>query len=254
MRILDICSGTGCISLQLYAQLQRTCPSLQVLGLDISTKAINLSRQNILHNNIPQRQDQEHHQAISFLHTDILSPSLNLQQNVLNLPDNHRPKWDLIISNPPYISQTSFSKDTTRSVRNYEPKLALVPENFTPNPLNTGGLVSSCQPEDIFYARILDLSQTLQPRRILVEVAGMDQALRVIEMVLSPPSSSDGCLREMYPIVEIWRDDPSHRPHYSEEVLEGEEGSKAVTVGGCEIPIRGSGNVRSVYLLTGRDE
>lgn len=78
----------------------------------------------------------------------------------------------------------------------------------------------------------------------------MDQALRVVEMVLSPSSRKDR-LGDIYPIVEIWRDDPSHRPHYLDGAVEGEDGRKAVTVKDCEVPIRGSGHVRSVYLFTG---
>ncbi|KAM7184205.1 S-adenosyl-L-methionine-dependent methyltransferase [Rhypophila sp. PSN 637] len=299
MRILDICSGTGCISLGLYAQLRHACPDLQVAGLDISPKAINLSRENITFNNLQPRQDQS---MVSFQKADIFSPLREIETGILRLgldspsllessskenkssSKNRRHKWDLIISNPPYISSTSFSRDTTRSVRNFEPKLALVPPLVAPatdKNLSRTSLTSICKPEDIFYARILDLSRTtLKPRRILFEVADLEQARRVVELAFlststTPYTGNDGqeheenglgTLSEMYKVIQIWRDDPSCSPSYSTEAKDtavestSEEDGKedttetlrTVTVNQREIPIRGSGNVRAVYFFTGQ--
>ncbi|KAM7219922.1 putative mitochondrial N(5)-glutamine methyltransferase mtq1 [Rhypophila decipiens] len=319
MKILDICSGTGCISLSLYAQLRHACPNLQVVGLDISPKAINLARENIVYNNLLPRQNQ----SISFHKGDILSPSKNINELIMgmgspslsspispqqeepsNLKDKEEParadpenrisrnKWDLIISNPPYISSTSFSRDTTRSVRNFEPKLALVPPpqvatGATDNDSTISLTSICCRPEDIFYARILDLSRrTLKPRRILFEVADLRQARRVVELALVSATVSgketkgeeedhghlDGrtSLSDMFKVIEIWRDDPSccsplhsNNTEAQDNTVEStsEEDEKenstenllrTVTVNGREIPIRGSGNVRSVYFFTGQ--
>ncbi|KAM7208768.1 S-adenosyl-L-methionine-dependent methyltransferase [Naviculisporaceae sp. PSN 640] len=314
LRILDICSGTGCISLQLYAQLRRACPELdlEVVGLDISQKAIDLSRENIRFNKLHSHASNSGNriqngkpprQSISYHRGDLFSPSEDIQQ-VLGIgsgpgsgsgsqggqppeePVNLRVQemetksgWDLIISNPPYISSKSFSKNTTRSVQNFEPKLALVPGDdlLPPSPLpptsththltneENRSLVSSCQPEDIFYARILDLflsgqKQRRPPKRILFEVADLEQASRVVEMMLSISiSTTISCSENTNATIELWRDEPSsssssssfgYYPEEAAEVAEEKE-PKSVIISGREIPIRGSGNVRSVYFFAG---
>lgn len=327
MRILDICSGTGCISLQLYAQLRHACPDLEIIGLDVSQKAINLSNENIRHNNLkPQNYKLDGdgpRQCISYHRGDLFCPSGYIN-DILGLgvespsttaaapersinkgdslqlqrpeeSDNHLVKergWDLIVSNPPYISPESFSKDTTRSVRNFEPKLALVPDDdllstSTSDPASASAstslepsndmdtsLVSSCQPEDIFYARILDLflpgqrqgtHRPAPPKRMLFEVADLEQASRVVEMM---NSSSVSANINTTATIEIWRDDPSflsssssycleegggdtsrNGPKGREEEEVTNEHTSSVVISGREIPIRGAGNVRSVYFF-----
>lgn len=138
-------------------------------------------------------------------------------------------KLDLLISNPPYIPPRSFARDTERSVRNYEPKLALVPNRSKEEieELNSNGADILA---DIFYARLLSLSRTLEPKRVLLEVAGLEQARRVISMVYR-----DSWAREQYPRVEMWRDYPKG-------------GSEELDVNGREALVWGNGNVRVVYL------
>ncbi|KAK3325292.1 S-adenosyl-L-methionine-dependent methyltransferase [Apodospora peruviana] len=249
MRILDVCSGTGCIALQLYSQLQPSCPSLHVRGLDISQEAISLARENVVHNALVQNPGK---QTIRFLHGNIFNPSDAVRDALyLSQQSDDTAKWDLIISNPPYVSNRSFSRDTTRSVRNFEPKLALVP-NHTHNDTS----------EDIFYARLLDLSKTLRPKRMLFEVAGMEQALRVVRMIfLQQPSLSSPAMRtsekgeagkelhrDLYTVVQIWRDDPSVQQQHAARESEKDE---VVTVEGREITVKGDGKVRSVYFVGG---
>lgn len=79
LNILDLCSGTGCISLSLAKAL----PNAHIYAVDISEKALALGRKNAWHNNITN---------IEFIHSDLFE----------NVPKNIR--FDAIISNPPYIS------------------------------------------------------------------------------------------------------------------------------------------------------
>lgn len=281
LNIIDLCTGTGCIPLLLYSQLSRSLPSqsLNVVGVDISQKTINLSRRN-LHHNLradrfppPSTSDSSHTQrSIHFLKADIFSPS-SLDPILSTTPLSSSStsstagtgEWDLLTSNPPYISPSGFALSTSRSVRNWEPKLALVPpvervdlhqkhfyDHYYPDNENLLRKVDY-QPEDVFYARLLEIARTYGPKRVLMEVGDMEQAKRVAGMVLG-----DGKLRRLYwgegtdeenekgagGAVQIWRDDLVGFEGY-EEVLE-------VGVGGRneKIVVKGhpEGHGRSVYL------
>ncbi|KAH7633043.1 S-adenosyl-L-methionine-dependent methyltransferase [Sordaria sp. MPI-SDFR-AT-0083] len=293
LNIIDLCTGTGCVPLLLYSQLSRTLPfqSLNVVGVDISQKAINLSRQNLQHNlrlhrfpppsNLHKtKSDSGPQRSINFLKADIFSPSA--LDPILSIPllsssssssssstsstydtGYTGDEWDILTSNPPYISPSGFLVSTSRSVRNWEPKLALVPpvervdlhqkhfydhyypdnENLLP-PSKKGKGVVEYEEEDVFYARLLEIARTYRPRRVLMEVGDMEQAKRVVGMVLG-----DTRLRGLYlgdgdgkekGAVQIWRDDLVGFEGY-EEVLE---------VGKEKIVVKGhpEGHGRSVYL------
>ncbi|KAE9965694.1 hypothetical protein EG328_009475 [Venturia inaequalis] len=84
-------------------------------------------------------------------------------------------EWDLLICNPPYISPNHFYTTTSRSVRNFEPKLALVP------PPSESGLTDE-QQGDLFYPRLLHIADKLKSKILLMEVADLSQAERVAAM------------------------------------------------------------------------
>ena len=99
-RILDIGTGSGCIPVSIKYKL----PDIEVHALDVSKGALNVAKENAAMNNT----------AIIFHEVDILNekawPTL--------------PKYDLIVSNPPYI--TEDEKDILpENVIDYEPHLAL---------------------------------------------------------------------------------------------------------------------------------
>lgn len=140
--------------------------------------------------------------------------------------------WDILISNPPYISPTSFNKDTARSVRNYEPKSALVPSIA----VSAGGGEAEADAGDTFYPRLLEIAEQISARVLLVEVADMEQACRVVAMVGEKGRGIwEGC--------EIWRDWPAGGDR------EGDV--EVVEVGGEEIRVRGEGNGRAVLAWRG---
>lgn len=102
--IWDLCSGSGCIALLLEKELRSHC-NLEVSALDCSARAISLIRKNMAHNSIKN---------VIIKKTDIL-----------NDPPEEA-KIDILVCNPPYISKESFIKETSQSVKIYEPKLALI--------------------------------------------------------------------------------------------------------------------------------
>lgn len=101
--ILDIGTGSGCIAITLALQL----PQATVEGWDVSEQALAIARRNAQQLNAP----------VSFSQHDILSKTVDYRQ------------WTLIVSNPPYISESERSK-MERRVTDHEPRLALfVPDN-----------------------------------------------------------------------------------------------------------------------------
>ncbi|KUI52816.1 putative mitochondrial N(5)-glutamine methyltransferase mtq1 [Cytospora mali] len=225
LRVLDFCTGTGCIALLLYSLLHRTIPNLHAQGIDISPHAVQLARENARYNIsrdlMPSPTQQK---SLAFTQADIFADTL-LEDLARQDP------WDIIVCNPPYISHWGFAHQTARDVRNYEPKLAQVPMVA----YDGGG---DHEPEDVFYARLLDIGARLKPRLMLFEVGDLKQALRVVEMALRHKglsSTADGAQ------AEVWRDWPDATPE------EDEETSATICIGSRQV-IRGSGHSRSVFI------
>lgn len=98
--ILDLCTGSGCIAIA----LSKAMPKAQIFGVDISEKALAVARENTTNNQA----------AVTFCQCDILSDTLPLPYE----------KYDVIISNPPYICYSEESL-MHRNVLDYEPREAL---------------------------------------------------------------------------------------------------------------------------------
>ena len=106
--ILDIGTGTGCIGLSLALGL----PQARVTAWDISPEALTIARRN----------------AERYPEADFCLE----QADILNPPVDDNRRWDLIVSNPPYVRQ-SEAEQMAPNVLRYEPHLALfVPDD---NPL-----------------------------------------------------------------------------------------------------------------------
>jgi release factor glutamine methyltransferase len=101
-RICDVGTGSGCIAVTLLCENQLT----QAIGLDISEPALKVARRNANAHNVANR--------ISFIQSDCFSALSN------------NPIFDLIVSNPPYVSEKIFP-GLQREVRDHEPKIALTP-------------------------------------------------------------------------------------------------------------------------------
>ena len=97
-KILDIGTGSGCIIISILKE-RKKCKGV---GIDISKNAIKLAKYNAKMQHIKNR--------INFFHSDI--------DNFLT------DKYDLIISNPPYIKQHEIN-GLEKDIKNYEPRVAL---------------------------------------------------------------------------------------------------------------------------------
>jgi len=96
IEILDIGTGSGCLAISLAKEV----PNSKVTAIDISKTAIEVTKKNI---NIHSCNKQ-----VKAKHTDIL----NINQ-----------KFDLIVSNPPYLSSAQY-ENTSSEIRKFEPKIA----------------------------------------------------------------------------------------------------------------------------------
>lgn len=105
--IADLCTGSGCLGISLAKDLiQKGITDFDLYMTDISLDSLKIAQANshrLLPNNI--------HKHIHFLVSDLFTAFPQI-------------KFDLIISNPPYIPSNRIPK-LDPSVRNYEPRLAL---------------------------------------------------------------------------------------------------------------------------------
>ena len=103
IKILDIGTGTGCISVSLANR-----NGFVVDALDVSSSALELAKQNAKKNEVD----------INFIEADIFEYISNKQ-------------YDLIVSNPPYVRNLE-KKKMQNNVLNFEPSLALFVEDDYP--------------------------------------------------------------------------------------------------------------------------
>ena len=96
MRVLDLCTGSGCILLSLL----RLCPGVSGTGTDLSEKALSTARRNAEHLGI----------AADFCQGDLF--------------ENISGTYDCIVSNPPYIASREVDA-LMEEVRDHEPRMAL---------------------------------------------------------------------------------------------------------------------------------
>ena len=116
IKILDIGTGSGCIAIT----LKKNLPLSEVFAIDISNEAIQVAQKNANNNEV----------EINFL-----------QKNILEINDLQK-KFDIIISNPPYVRELE-KLEMAPNVLDNEPHLALfVPDN---NPL-------------LFYEKITEIA------------------------------------------------------------------------------------------------
>lgn len=106
LKVLDIGTGSGCIPIA----LKKENPLLDIVSVDISETALDIARENAIANQV----------KVDFMQLDILNQSL---WNKL------AGSFDMIISNPPYVSLTD-KKLMKKNVIDHEPEIALfVPED-----------------------------------------------------------------------------------------------------------------------------
>lgn len=97
--ILDICTGSGCIAIA----LKKHFPTSNVSGWDISEAALEVASENAKNNE-----------------TEVDFKAVN----ALAIPPSSKVKYDLIVSNPPYIKDVE-KREMTKTVLDHEPHIAL---------------------------------------------------------------------------------------------------------------------------------
>ena len=102
LAIADVGTGSGCIAVALAKEL----PEARIYALDNSLDALATARRNADRNGMGAR--------INFLHSDLLKP----------VSGEQLPAFDLIVSNPPYVSERDFPYVMVE-VRKYEPPSAV---------------------------------------------------------------------------------------------------------------------------------
>lgn len=101
MRVLDICTGSGCILLSLL-HYSNDCEGL---GVDLSAEALEVAGRNVLKVLTPEKAEHAH-----FLQSDLF--------------EKVEGKFEIIVSNPPYIASAEVEK-LMPEVRDHEPRMAL---------------------------------------------------------------------------------------------------------------------------------
>ncbi len=136
IRVIDLGTGSGCIGIT----LKKKIPELNITCLDISDKALEIAKQNA------KKLDVD----INFVQGDML--------------DNINEKFNVIISNPPYISEDEVIEDI---VKDNEPHLALYAKD--------DGLY--------FYDKILSTcKKNLEDKFLIAFEIGMTQKEKVIDL------------------------------------------------------------------------
>lgn len=140
-KILDLCTGSGAIAVSLAKYL----PESEITAIDISNEALKIAKKNAISNNVENQ--------ITFVNSDMFT---NLNEE----------KFDIIVSNPPYI-KTNVIEKLDIQVKN-EPYIAL-----------DGGKDGLD-----FYKKIINESyRYLKYKGYLCLEIGFDQKIDVIEFI-----------------------------------------------------------------------
>ncbi len=136
LKILDIGTGSGCIAVTLKSKFSDSF----VTATDISSEALEVAKENAKNNNL----------EVNFINS--------------NLFENIKDRYDIIVSNPPYIA---YDEEIMDIVKNNEPNIALFADN--------NGLY--------FYQEILKKSsQYLNQNSIIAFEIGEKQGLDILKI------------------------------------------------------------------------
>ena len=140
IKILDLCTGSGIIGITLKKELEEF--DVKILASDISSRALTVAKENASSLEVD----------ISFAESDLFS----------NIQD----KFDIIVSNPPYIAHDD-KKTIKENVLNYDPHLALF--------AGEEGMY--------FYRNIIEKSRSyLNEKGIMFFEIGYDQKEKIITL------------------------------------------------------------------------
>ena len=147
MKVLDMCTGSGCIVLSILKMCREKyyMTDLQGIGVDVSEEALKVARENGRRLGVP----------VTWIQSDLF----------VKIPEEE--KYDVIVSNPPYI-ETAVIDTLQEEVRLHDPYIALDGKE--------DGLY--------FYRRIIsEAGKYLKPQGKLMFEIGCDQAEAVEELM-----------------------------------------------------------------------
>jgi release factor glutamine methyltransferase len=105
LRIIDLCTGSGCIAVALAKNL----PGSLITAVDLSMDAVRLAEENA----------EVNEQKITVIRDDLLAPTSDYS------------KFDILVSNPPYVRKSEKAM-MHPNVLNYEPHKALFVDDEDP--------------------------------------------------------------------------------------------------------------------------
>jgi release factor glutamine methyltransferase len=144
--VLDLCTGCGCIAIA----IAKNFPAAKVIATDISDGALSIAAQNVQKHKLEDK--------ITLLAGDLFEPIIRQ----LDLPP-----FDLIVSNPPYVSGPEFEK-LEKNVKDYEPRLAL-----------HGGADGL----DVYRRIVAEVDKFLKPDAALMMEIGYAQGMTIRELL-----------------------------------------------------------------------
>lgn len=169
--IADLCTGCGCVAVAIAANL----PEARILATDISADAISVARENAEAHGLEQR--------VEFFQGDLFAP----------LAD-YAGKFDLIVANPPYISEAEY-ETLPAEIRLNEPREALVagPEGTemhrriiadAPAYVKTDGIllmeIGANQGADVLKS--VEASDAFTEAALVKDYSGKDRVLRAVRI------------------------------------------------------------------------
>ena len=156
-KIMDLCTGSGAIAVSLAKYIENS----EITAVDISKKALNIAKKNAINNNVQNQ--------ITFVESDLFEKI-------------KKEKYDIIVSNPPYIRK-DIIKTLDKEVQR-EPRIAL-----------DGGYDGLD-----FYRKIINKSdEYLKFKGYLCLEIGYDQKIDVIELIENEEKYIDTyCKKDLY--------------------------------------------------------
>ncbi len=154
MRILDMCTGSGCILLSLLKRAEENykITGLTGVGVDISEEALEVAKRNREALGCPEKQ-------VHFLQGDLFE--------ALGQDSDQEQKFHILVSNPPYI-RTAVIEELDEEVKLHDPYIALDGKE--------DGLY--------FYERIIrEVSKYLVKQGYLMFEIGYDQGEQVSDLM-----------------------------------------------------------------------
>ena len=145
-KVLDLGCGSGCLLISFLKEMHKS----QGMGVDISRNALEVAKKNIELHNLNNR--------AKLMRLDLLT---------LHTKD----KFDVIFSNPPYLSSSDYAK-LSDDVKNFEPKQALV-----------GGFNGV-----LYYKKIIALAQSALKKNGYLALELGDRQYRIISKLLQDHS------------------------------------------------------------------